>query len=154
MTSQPISFYVDGSPVPQPRAKPWFNKKTSRLHHYTPKRAPVTQWKESIYNQAKKHKPSTVPLCGAAVGLQFSLQRPKAHYGTGKNKDTLKKSAPNFHTQRPDTDNLAKAVLDVMQELGYWKDDSQVYHLSVTKSWCGSVFQPGCRVEVQYFPEE
>ena len=34
---------------------------------------------------------------------------------------------------RPDVDNMAKTVLDVMTKLGYWNDDSQVIQLKAGK---------------------
>ena len=34
------------------------------------------------------------------------------------------------HKQKPDVDNMAKAVMDALL-----KDDSGVYHISVTKFW-------------------
>lgn len=36
-------------------------------------------------------------------------------------------------TTRPDLDNVAKLLLDAMTRAEYWKDDSQVYDLRLTK---------------------
>jgi len=36
---------------------------------------------------------------------------------------------------RPDTDNLQKALKDVMTRLGFWVDDSRVCNETVTKIW-------------------
>lgn len=36
---------------------------------------------------------------------------------------------------KPDTDNLQKALKDVMTRLGYWVDDSRVCSELVTKTW-------------------
>lgn len=33
----------------------------------------------------------------------------------------------------PDLDNLAKAALDALTELGFWRDDAQICGLIVTK---------------------
>ena len=38
------------------------------------------------------------------------------------------------HTQKPDTDNLAKAIADGLNRIA-WADDSQVYELAVRKVW-------------------
>jgi Holliday junction resolvase RusA-like endonuclease len=40
-----------------------------------------------------------------------------------------------WHIQKPDADNLAKAVLDSLQE--HWNDDCQVAILTVQKRWTG-----------------
>ena len=47
---------------------------------------------------------------------------------------------------RPDTDNLIKLVKDVMTDLGYWVDDSQIVCEHVTKSYSDP---SGVRVRIQ-----
>jgi len=37
------------------------------------------------------------------------------------------------HAQKPDADNVAKAVLDALCD--HWKDDCQVFRLEVVKFW-------------------
>ena len=46
--------------------------------------------------------------------------------------DVLKAIRP--HTQKPDADNLAKAIADGLNRIA-WADDSQVYELAVRKVW-------------------
>ena len=42
------------------------------------------------------------PLTGAvAVDVVFTFARPKNHYGTGRNADVIKESAPEHHIQAP-----------------------------------------------------
>ena len=38
-----------------------------------------------------------------------------------------------WHTQKPDADNIAKAILDALKD--HWKDDAQVARLSIDKRW-------------------
>lgn len=38
-------------------------------------------------------------------------------------------------TNKPDADNLCKALLDIMTKLGFWKDDKQIYSLVCEKFW-------------------
>lgn len=58
------------------------------------------------------------------------------------------KAMPTFpHTSKPDTDNIAKAVLDALNGLAY-VDDSQVARLIVTKRVADGVEQPRTVVEV------
>ena len=40
-----------------------------------------------------------------------------------------------YKTTRPDTDNLNKALKDVMTGLGYWKDDALVAREHIEKIW-------------------
>lgn len=68
------------------------------------------------------------------VWVKVTLQRPKGHYGTGKNEGQLKVSAPPHHTQWPDVDKLARGVLDALTGV-VWRDDSQVTSLHIGKEW-------------------
>ena len=65
----------------------------------------------------------------------FHFPRPKSHYTS---KRVLRKGAPRYHVQKPDTDNLAKFVLDSLNGV-YYKDDCQIVELAITKAWvdCG-----------------
>lgn len=39
------------------------------------------------------------------------------------------------HTSRPDCDNMAKTIIDVMVKLGFMWDDSQIYDIHIRKWW-------------------
>jgi Holliday junction resolvase RusA-like endonuclease len=68
------------------------------------------------------------------VGVTFSMPRPKGHYGSGRNADKVKASAPPYPVGRPDLDNLVKAVLDALRGIA-WGDDTQVVSLRARKTW-------------------
>lgn len=53
---------------------------------------------------------------------------------------------PEWKTTKPDTDNLAKMLKDVMTRLGYWNDDAQVTLEIIQKIWDT---QSGLYVEVE-----
>lgn len=127
-----ITFTVSGTPKPQPRPRAYRRGASARV--YNPDTA--DGWKMLVGIEAEKHAPEE-PLSGPlSVSICFDMPRPKSHYGTGRNAGKIKVSAPeNWHTQRPDVDNLAKAVLDVMTEAGIWYDDDQISELSLTKEW-------------------
>jgi len=57
------------------------------------------------------------------VQVIFYFQRPKTHFGTGRNAGKLKASAPRWHTKKPDKDNLEKMVYDALNKV-FWRDDS------------------------------
>lgn len=40
-----------------------------------------------------------------------------------------------YKTTRPDTDNLNKMLKDIMEELGFWKNDAQVASEHIEKFW-------------------
>ena len=60
-----------------------------------------------------------------AVRMQFVFSRPKSHFGTGRNADRLKDSAPQHHTKKPDVLKLGRAVEDALTGV-VWRDDSQI----------------------------
>lgn len=66
--------------------------------------------------------------------LKFYAKRPKSHYRTGKYKHLLKTSAPKYNTCRKDIDNMAKFVLDTLNDKLY-VDDSQIISLFCEKHY-------------------
>jgi Holliday junction resolvase RusA-like endonuclease len=62
----------------------------------------------------------------------FYMHRPKNHYKTGKNSQFLKDSAPEYHSSRPDIDNLIKFVTDSLIGI-YYRDDSLICELRARK---------------------
>jgi Holliday junction resolvase RusA-like endonuclease len=68
------------------------------------------------------------------MDILFCLKRPKSHYGTGKNSDIIKQSAPKYHIVKPDVDNLAKFYLDCMTGVVFY-DDSQIVELIAKKQY-------------------
>ena len=59
------------------------------------------------------------------VDMVFVFERPKGHFGTGRNAGKLKASAPKFYAVKPDYDNNCKFTLDAMNSAVY-KDDAQI----------------------------
>jgi Holliday junction resolvase RusA-like endonuclease len=78
-----------------------------------------------------------------AAHLTFYLPRPGYHYGTGRNANRLKDTAPVLVDKRPDVDKLSRAVLDAITQSGAWRDDSQVAHLCAEKHYAE---QSGVRI--------
>ncbi len=76
------------------------------------------------------------PLPGAvSVDVVFTFARPKSHYGTGRNADVVKESAPEHHIQAPDSDKLSRLTLDGLEMAGVVRNDSQVWLLNIRKLW-------------------
>lgn len=75
------------------------------------------------------------------VRIHFFFARPKSHYGK-----YLKPSAPNCHTQKPDVDNLVKAIFDGFNGVA-WVDDTQVVEVVARKEWA-DIFEPSTRVDI------
>lgn len=145
---EPITFFVEGDPKGQPRARACIRGKRAGV--YDPGTADA--WKMAVA-EAWRHKvaPENAPRLSpfetaVSLRLSFWFRRPKGHYGSGKNAGALKDSAPRVHTAKPDLDNLAKAVMDVLTRLGAWTDDAIVCRLDVSRGWAQS--QPGCQISI------
>lgn len=50
------------------------------------------------------------------------------------------------YTNKPDADNLCKALYDIMTKLGYWKDDSHIYSSITEKFWAT---RPGLYIKIE-----
>ena len=54
-------------------------------------------------------------------------------------------------TEKPDTENLNKALVDCMTQLGFWADDAQVVSEIIEKFWAKT---PGVYIRVDILQEE
>ena len=149
------SFFVAGDPKAQPRRR--FrtvvrNGKTVGAS-YKDLKNPVHTWKDLVALEAEKHLPVS-PLTGPLrVSINFLFQRPKSHYRTGRYSQDLKDSAPMFHTAKPDRDNLEKAVLDILTQIGFWRDDAQVVAGEVLKRYENPGHRPGAYIWIEELTE-
>ena len=131
-----IDIFIPGLPVPQPRAKA--TRRGSHAAVYTPTNADA--WKAKIAHEVAEVVKA--PMVGALrVHLRFRFPRPKSHFGA----KGLRPTAPEYHTGRPDVDNLAKAILDALRGIA-WTDDGQVSILRVSKTYKDT---PGVEVEIR-----
>jgi Holliday junction resolvase RusA-like endonuclease len=136
-------FYAEGDPKGQPRPRAFAFHGKARM--YDP--ATAEGWKASVAAAARNHGLHGVQTkCAVTVRMAFYFRRPKGHFGA----KGLKPSAPLEHTQKPDVDNLQKAVLDALTQVGAWEDDSQVVAITASKGWSlGAMLPPGCSITIQ-----
>lgn len=131
-----IQYKVVGIPKPQARPK-FFRNKAGFTGTYSPK----TDWFGLVYGETLKQKNLLKNrLSGAlCVVLRFGMPIPKS---------ISKKKRANlyFVTKKPDVDNLAKAVMDAINNAGIWEDDSQVAVLEVSKTYSD---EPGCNIIIE-----
>lgn len=146
-----ISFFVAGEPAGSPRPRcvcvgPPF-KKFPKLHSDDS----ADEWKKLVEAEAAKHRPET-PLSGPAyVALTFMFVRPTSHFTRKKGVTQLKADAPVFHTDKPDRDNLDKAILDTLKEMGgfFASDDCQVCDGPIKKLYTDLGGMPGVFIKIK-----
>lgn len=121
------SFFVPGTPAPQGSKRYLGNGvMIESSQHLKP-------WRASVEWVAMQHFKQ--PHAGAIkLELAFVFPRPKSHFGTGRNANTIKPTAPDCHTQKPDIDKLERAILDALTGIAY-HDDSQVAKVVKYKRW-------------------
>ena len=121
---RPVTFTVPGEPVPQPR--PRVSTRGGFARAYVPSNHPVHAYRAAIAEEAAK---AGVDETGEPIEVIVDavFSRPKSHM----NKRGIKPSAPQL--PRPDVDNIAKAILDALQDV--MGDDTNVRRLVVEKSY-------------------
>lgn len=110
-------------------------------------------WKSQVADAAadalrlSNQELTTAPI---VLDLVFSMQRPKSHFGSGRNSETLKDNAPRFPAVKPDVLKLARAVEDALTGI-VWRDDAQVVTLNTAKVYGRS---PGVFVQIRPIDQE
>jgi crossover junction endodeoxyribonuclease RusA len=137
-------IHVPALPVAQPR-----QRHTSFGKNYIPKSHPIHAFKAAVMLACDRDGPGEPLQNAVSLRVTFRFPRPKSHWGTGRNAGALKRSAQLRHIQRPDVDNLGKAVMDAMTQAGVWRDDSQACHLTLIKVWCNADEKPGVTIRLE-----
>lgn len=139
----PITFFVNGHPKGQPRARAC--RRGAHAGIFSPPDA--DGWKACVRNDWKAlNQPAwTGPL---KVSMVFYFQRPQGHFRTGKHSFDLRPDAPRWHIKKPDRDNLDKAVMDALTNAGAWGDDCQACTGSIRKLWAAPDASPGVRISI------
>lgn len=139
-----ITISIGGEPKPQPRPRARaFQASPGKwiAQIYNP--SDCDGWKRMIELAAKPHVPSE-PLEGPiSIKATFFMERPKSHFL----KAGLRTNAPTKHAQRPDFDNLIKAVMDACTDAGLWRDDALIADATIAKRWANKY--PGVVIEIE-----
>ncbi len=103
------------------------------------------EWQREVKHEARKIMGAIPPTDVALFAkVSFFVLRPKGHFGTGKNANVLKSSAPSFPVTKPDATKLWRCVEDALTGI-VWRDDAQIVQQQVSKSYGP---QAGVRVEI------
>jgi Holliday junction resolvase RusA-like endonuclease len=102
-----FTFRVIGTPVPQGSMKAYNSRVIANNHDE------LMSWRQDVALTAFRHKPENWDINKpVSLRCEFVFPRPKSHYGTGKNSDKLKDSAPTHHITTPDLDKLIRSIGD------------------------------------------
>ena len=105
----PINFTVLGLPVPQGSMRAYQNRLISNNDKA------LKSWRHDVATAALQHRPDDWNIKDPVeLHCEFVFPRPMGHFGTGKNSDKLKPSAPKHHTKTPDADKVTRAIGDAL----------------------------------------
>jgi len=144
-----IKFEVHGIPVAKGSRRAFVNKATGKAFT-APSSDKEKPWQNTVAQcalVARSQCGLIEPMRGPVrLALSFTFMRPKSHMGSGKNSNVVKAShLSSWHTGKPDTDKLIRAILDAMTGIIY-ADDSQVAVVCASKQWVTD--GPGVTIEV------
>ena len=151
MPSQSMTFDVIGTPVPQGSVVP--NRYGRGVRYCNDKT--LKPWRAQIINEMVNHRPDDWDQSGAmAISAVFRFNRPKSHFGTGRNSEILKDKAPEFHVVKCDLDKCIRAVGDSLTESGLCNDDGQVVSWTAAKRYVIGDEPPGVTLTILSFPSD
>jgi Holliday junction resolvase RusA-like endonuclease len=119
------TYIVHHEPVGQPRHR--ISTRGGFAKMYLPGRHPVHAFKKAIRLAVGKPVKIKGPI---EVHVEAWFSRPKSRVWK------TKPMPAEWHTKKPDADNVLKAVLDALNGVA-WVDDAQIVYASVTKYTCG-----------------
>ena len=126
-----IEFTVNEKPVPQPRPRV-VRMQNGQTRAYNSEKSVVYKRivKAAALSEMNKQR-LTMTDRPLAVRLTFVFAPPKSYT---KKKLEAVNSGELRYTKLPDADNLAKSVMDALNNVIY-KDDSQIVELTVNKEY-------------------
>jgi len=135
-----VRFFVPGIPAPGGSKKGFVVGKRAVIVDDCKRSKP---WMQRVASVAADH--FATPLVGPVeVTFSFVVPRPKGHYGSGRNVNTIKPSAPEYPTTKPDTTKFVRSTEDALKGIA-WGDDSQVVSQRAVKRYG---LRPGVMIEI------
>lgn len=141
-----LSFFVPGAPVPKGSARAFRNATTGSVVVWASNREKLRPFERRVSYAARAA--GARPLeCPVRIHLEFLLERPAVHMGTGRNAGLPRPSAPPLPAVKPDLDKLIRAILDGLSKVAI-VDDAQVVEIHAAKVYANSPAEVGVRVEI------
>jgi crossover junction endodeoxyribonuclease RusA len=122
-----LTFTAFGTPRPQGSAKAFVRGNRAFITSDNSKLKPYRHTLTQVAMETVSREALTVPLCARGVAVEVSIV-----WTLAKPKSTPKRVI--HPTCKPDTDKLARAVLDSLTGVGY-EDDAQVVTLTGRKQY-------------------
>lgn len=125
MSDWPIHIVVLGDATAQGSHTAFNNKYTGKAQLVESNAKKLRPWRAKVSSDADEQYDGEALTGPLDVLIVFVVKRPKGHYGTGRNADLLKDSAPVYPEVRPDLGKLCRAIEDSLTGI-VWRDDSLI----------------------------
>lgn len=127
-----IRFQVLGRAQPAGSKRAFANPKTGKMI-VTDDNRRSRPWKQEVAAVAYQAMAGGPLLTGPLdLRVVFYVARPRGHYGTGRNADRVRPSAPPYPAVKPDVTKLVRGLEDACTGV-VWRDDAQVVIQRVRK---------------------
>lgn len=134
-----MRFFIDGDPVQKNRPRA---SRGGHVYSDQSGRGSIVEYYKTILRDQFRRQGEDILTGPVKVRFVFYMRRPKSHYTkTGKQS----KAFTDWHTSKPDQDNLVKFIKDCLNGIAY-KDDSQVCYCESFKVYGD---HPGTIVDVK-----
>lgn len=145
-----VNFFVSGIPKPggSKTAFP-IRGKDGRMHVIVKDASNNKNWRQDVKDACLRIWDGPPTIQSLELRVCFIMPYRKGDYGTGKHKNSLKPSAPHWHTSKPDLIKLLRSTEDALTGI-LWMDDAQIVQTTLSKIYG---FQPGASIEVRYAQE-
>ena len=100
----------------------------------------TSQWRSTVAGWITRRWPAhqnADPGQPLGAEVTFTLPRPRGHYGTGRNADLIKDSAPEWPVSHAtgDVDKLLRLILDALQDTPLVPDDCAILEVTARKTF-------------------
>lgn len=145
------SFRVYGVPKPGGSKRAFYIKKIKRAVVVDACKK-THEWRNAVAGAAIEVFGGPLLDEPLQMDTTFFFQRPKSHYGSGRNADKKKPSAPVFHTKKPDTTKLIRSTEDALTGIIY-RDDSIIITQTNRKIYVEKDDRPGALITIKRIRE-
>lgn len=144
------TVYVSGTPAPQ-GSKILRKNKAGRVWMADDNAHRLRAWREAVTGAWVAADAPRVDG-PAFLGVTFYVPRPRGHYGTGRNAERVRPSAPRHPAVLPDLDKYLRATMDALTRADAWEDDARVVTIAAAKRYADAECPVGARVTVAPVP--
>jgi crossover junction endodeoxyribonuclease RusA len=151
------TLHVSGTPAPKGSARAMLIGGRARLIASSSGRNETAQsrWSKAV-REAALDQPEAYAATPLQVRIVFRVERPRGHYGSGRNAGKLKPSAPARPATKPDLDKLVRCTLDALVTTtrrgrvhhGIIDDDSRIVEITASKVYAQRAEDAGAVIEI------